>query len=366
MPVVDTRNVHRARRDQIDALLAFQAQAYGPDSSQSDRSRFDWMYRRGEGAGDPLVYVFELRGKIVGQIGLLPCDFVVAGKRVKGHWVPDLMVLPEYRRLGVGVHLLQAAESLGDVVMASGVSDDLEPALRRRCWFDIGNIPSWVLPLNPAPLLGQTLSNRTGNAAWANALSDALAPAGRAGRPIVTSLLRGGLRLQSGLEIRAPSGHDVEALWDRIVSSDCVATPRTASWFEWRYGGRPGGYTFVGAFDGSHCVAYAALRVTQFAGHRRFGNARVGTLSDVLAVNRTSLHAILTAAAAAGGERGSDLVLAGGLQPGSDRWCPRPWFPVASKWMPMFWARDRDVRGPLSQRERWLFTRADGDGDAGF
>ncbi len=374
MPAIDARTLHRARRDQIDEVLSFQKLAYGPTSGHGERSRFEWMYMRGAPneppEPDPSLWIFEARGKILGQVGVIPAALEVGDDVIRASFIPDLIVLPEYRKLGVGVHLVAATEALADVTMASSVSEELVPSLKRRGWFDVDNIPSYLLPLNPGPLVTPVLAQRSVPAPVHRAAAWALAAAGPlargAGRAIValTERLTSALR-RTGLSSGPAGPADVGALWERTRLEARIGVPRTAAWAQWRFEGRPG-YELVGVFRGARCEGYAAIRDKKFSGHRRFGEARVGTVVDVLAPTVEAQEAVLLAAAAACGRRGCDLVLAGGLVPEREPMAGVPWVPVRSRWLPMFYAKDPEVRRKLAHREHWHFTRGDGDGDAGF
>ncbi len=373
MPAIDARTLHRARRDQIDDVLSFQRVAYGPGGAHGERSRFEWMYMRGGPStppeADPSIWIFETRGRILGQVGVIPAELQVGNDVLRASFIPDLIVLPEYRKLGVGVHLVAATEALADVTMASSVSEELVPSLRRRGWFDLDNVPSYLLPLNPSPLVAPILAQRTPApivqaAAWALAGAGPLARG--VGRVVValTQLVTSALR-RTGLSLAPAEPSDVGSLWERSRREGRIGVPRTEAWARWRFSGRPG-YELIGLFRGGQCEAYAAIRDKKFSDHRRFGDARVGTVVDLLASTVEAQSAILLAAAVACGRRGCDLVLAGGLVPGQEPMARLPWMPVRSRWLPMLFARDPEIAHKIARRERWHFTRGDGDGDAGL
>ena len=84
-----------------------------------------YIYWKFRGKPDEPIPSFVLaidKGKVIGQLGLVPCTVQVGDEKVKAHWACDLMVDHEYRGKNIGKKLYEYAHQLRPLTLGSDAS----------------------------------------------------------------------------------------------------------------------------------------------------------------------------------------------------------------------------------------------------
>jgi GNAT superfamily N-acetyltransferase len=107
-----TITVRRALQSDYPAIEIFLREAYGALAPFKIRQRWDWQFRNNPYAtsstGHVSVWIAEVSGKVIGQIGVQEGAVKVDEVEQSAGWVVDVILLPSYRGLGLG-HQLYAA-----------------------------------------------------------------------------------------------------------------------------------------------------------------------------------------------------------------------------------------------------------------
>ena len=93
-----------------EAVLDLRARVFEGLDPERERLRWEWEFDRNPFATSriPRTWIAELKGRIIGNYGMLPLEFAVDGKRVPGLCGMDFCVDPAHRNLGLGLQLTKA------------------------------------------------------------------------------------------------------------------------------------------------------------------------------------------------------------------------------------------------------------------
>jgi len=98
------------------------------------RRNSDYLYWKFRGEPSEELNSFKIAlsdGKIVGQLGLIPCQLNLDGQIVDSQWACDLVVDPEFRGKGVAKLLYQAAHDQKPITLGSDPSPSAEISMLR-------------------------------------------------------------------------------------------------------------------------------------------------------------------------------------------------------------------------------------------
>ena len=131
-----------AHQDRFDSLRF-------RDRASADRS-WRWKYVDNPGAAEesPLVWLARIGGKIVGQFCLMPVTLKIDGKTCNGGWFQDFIVLPQYRKMGIGrslvSHVMKDSAEYLDILLVAGTNDISYSIFKKAGLIDAGRIPLYV------------------------------------------------------------------------------------------------------------------------------------------------------------------------------------------------------------------------------
>src|ERR1700741_3258754 len=86
-----------------DNVLDFLRAAYSDNPRHSDPAFWDWHFPDSPfcDADDLPIWLAKSGGRIVGQLAAVPVEFNAGGEMVRAIWILDLIVDPEFRRMGI-------------------------------------------------------------------------------------------------------------------------------------------------------------------------------------------------------------------------------------------------------------------------
>jgi GNAT superfamily N-acetyltransferase len=225
--------------------------------------------------GEATYYVAEVAGKLVAFQGRMPVEFVINGSRVRGYYVHDTYVHPEYRQKGLGFSLITALAQITEqqsesfFCLLGGTPLNLK-IQRRMGYQEIPPAPQYVKLLDPHRQLTKLLK---------------LPLLVRLVNPLARILLRL-LDLSlftlnpSGLHIRSVNrfDHRFDLLLDELAGKIGISPAKTSAYLNWRYADRPFKRdTIIVAEDHGKLRGFAVLTINPYR-----PSSPVGVIVDLL------------------------------------------------------------------------------------
>lgn len=111
---------------------------------------WQWEYVDNPAAvkGYPFIWLARIDGKIAGQFCLMPVTLKVGDKTLKGGWCQNFIILPQYRKMGIGralvSHVIKAHKEHLDALLVAGTNDTSYSIFKNLGIADAGYIPLYV------------------------------------------------------------------------------------------------------------------------------------------------------------------------------------------------------------------------------
>lgn len=258
--------IERMEASERDAVLLFLSRVYSDNPRQSDPEFWDWHFadpssiRREK----PLVWLAKSGDRIAGQLGAIAVDLVVNGESRTAIWILDMMVDPDFRRMGIAQRLVQAAESHCPTLLGVNTPEQHAPALlQKQGMVVVTKIPRFHRILFPGEAFREIASfgivRRLTNTS--------------------TFLLRRKFTIDN--EIEPIRGFDCtfDELSTRVKDQWPCHVSRSADCLEWQFTRQPGKtYETIGYFEGEELLGYAVLF---FRKPNRYGAIEKAAISDI-------------------------------------------------------------------------------------
>jgi hypothetical protein len=252
--------ISRTTPDERADLLDFRARMYGPKSVYADPAWVRWLYDE-----PPMVattgaalWTFRHEGRIEGQQGAILSRVRLGNSERSLAWALDLMVSPAQRMRGIGAVLTDVALRGIEAAATTEVSLAAQKALARAGWNHIGDLPQWVLVLDPAaflrhkahPVLGRML--------------------GSPARSILTAARMAARALAMGRKLVPMAEFDerADAVWNRCARAWPIVACRDQRWLAWRWDACPRRRGAFGVWlnRGTETLGWAMLRIGEHRG----------------------------------------------------------------------------------------------------
>ncbi|MBI3087372.1 MAG: GNAT family N-acetyltransferase [Candidatus Omnitrophica bacterium] len=340
-PATGSWAVQRLAVDELDALAAFQQQAYADQfhagfftDRDEVRRRVRWQYLDAPGAPASRMPVWVMRRgeAIIGQLAIVPVDVKIGGRRLRGGWCQDFVVAPACRKSGAGVWLLReavrAVQSEMAVILAGGTNESSYPIFRFDGFDDLGALPRAV---GVVPVV-RAASFRSGR----------------------------GIRVEPA----AGAGEELEAWWGAREGSYAACARRDGAWWRWRFAGHPHWryQTWVARRDG-RMAGCLVLR----SGSIQVKSVRIPTcrVVELAAGDHAAAGALMRQAAHAAARLGCRLLRCDAQDRGLDpRWMAwRGLWPVSSRNRVLIKVADRRAVPQAPPLSEWFLSAADSDFD---
>lgn len=240
------------------------AECFARNDSPKDLSGLEWQYLRNPAGGGIAAFSIDTAASKVGVVAAIyavfPVRFVVNGHEVTSAQSLDTLTDAAYR--GRGLFLIQAQQvydrcrSMGMVMVYGFPNANSAPGFFRKLgWQPLGPVPFMIKPLRSryfaarVPIIGSLLK---------------LAPDVGLRNPIVV-----GRSPQLPVERLHNFDESSDAIWREYVSSCDVAIVRDATYLNWRFFEKPGGYEVYGCRDeAGRLRAFAVLAIREKHGGR--------------------------------------------------------------------------------------------------
>lgn len=115
------------------------------------RKKPEYIYWKFRGNPDAEMYSFLLAvegDKVIGQLGLVPCELSLNNRKYTAQWACDLMVDHEYRGKSVARKLYEEAHSLKDVTLGSDPSPAAFISMTRAGYKAMNGPIKMILPIS--------------------------------------------------------------------------------------------------------------------------------------------------------------------------------------------------------------------------
>jgi len=260
-----------------------------------------WKYLQNP-AGEQLMAVCELEGKIVGQLGTIPFKMKVGKEEITGAQCQDILIDKNYRKGGIFFKLEKLARSFviaEHICFSYGFAIELTRRISTKSlgYKDVGRIEKLVKPLKISPYLRKTpfLKGKIGS--------------------VLDTFLKAPLFWAK--RIKLPSGWNIEQIvkfdkrfddfWVRVKDDyPPVMIVRDSAYLNWRYSLHPEvNYTSFAVVDEHNAIlGFIVLEVKEKV--RGFGSlgaevrdVKRGEIVDILVAsqNRDKIYNILLACA---------------------------------------------------------------------
>ncbi len=215
------------------------------------RRSWRWEYVDNPNApeGEPLIWLCRLKGRIIAQACLMPVELKADDKYCKAGWCQNLMILPEFRNVGLGYFLLKHVMSVLrkgeiDILLAAGTNENSYSLLKGLGFSDLGFINRNI-------------------------------------RPSLFGL--------AGLDAKGPVriietdgfGPDFDSFWSSVSRNFPCIVKRDSKNLRWRFKENPyWSYKVLCAKAGDVLQGYAVLKEGRLKG--RLKGIKVGAISDIL------------------------------------------------------------------------------------
>lgn len=234
--------------------------------------------------------------KIVGHFAIIPVSVKFRSSSYPAAWGRDLIVLPEYRKLGIGPFLINAVlkDTAGKarIFLIAGLNEYIYSVYKKFGFADMGHIPLYVRINRLDRLLREKIRN--------NIVARALGIFGKSILSILympSNLKRLACRNSGETVIKEITHFDAsfDNLWERASQSLPIAIIRNSTSLNWRFVNQPyGAYKIFKAEDGKDKTAkgYIVLREGESKGFP------VGIISDLFAASddRPTISSLLDCA----------------------------------------------------------------------
>ena len=364
--------VRQATADDYQKISRFIHDAYQELAQFKAYNRWRWQFldnpSQDSDNGRPSVWIAVQDDRIVGQIAVQRCGLRAGAKSFAAGWIVDVMVLPEFRGLGLGHRLYEAASESNLVLVTLTMAPATRQMAERLGAISLPAVSEWFRPEAPRGrdvaqyLVWRGADKQMWQAAAKlfNALggSHAVAAAARAYvglRNRFSLRVAGDIYLFNSVERFSPR---LDSVW-KSVEDHFSGVPRTAAHLNWRFVDCPQlRYERFEVARAGKLVGYLVLRRCE-----EF-ELRTGILVDALALDDEEgvWDALITYAnhLFSSGVAGIEAAFS---TYGAIRALKRAGYFPTKVHRPTIVCRDKAKLAQLSQSLNWFFNKGDHDWD---
>lgn len=216
--------------DEIPALRQFFDECWRPGHILArDEALLRWQYDAaratvGKWPG-PTILLAKRAERIVGLLGLICTPVNLGGQTTPAAWMAILLAIPEMRRYGVGLRLLQALPDMGfQAIFVLGINDQVKRIYRGLGYEILEDMPRWVGVMD-GPSAVQLVDENGGPASRSWCESGLLHDG-------TSDDIAGDHRVEVVTETMPP---DWDEAWRSVFAPRLVCTSRDTAYLKWRY-----------------------------------------------------------------------------------------------------------------------------------
>lgn len=203
-----------------------------------------WRYEQQRACGQPVYWVAELEGEIVGGRGAIPLPVQIGRNEITIGAMVDTIVAKRYRRKGIFqsiIHHSLAEFRFGQVPEMQGALSTPRPQAYwggvKNGYYDIGQLDTWVRSLSISRVVSKLIHLKGFNRSLISQSRDA---------PSTENVDSRKWKLD-GMQFEVdsdPDLSDLTRLWRSRSSSEHVQVKKDADRLQWRYLSSPKAYQF--------------------------------------------------------------------------------------------------------------------------
>jgi len=331
-----------------DNVLSFLATAYADNPRHSDPDFWDWHFRLPPLSSEESLPVWLAKSgtRIAGQMAAIPVELNIAGEARPAIWILDLIVDPDFRRMGIAQKLVQAAEKYCPYILGVNTDEQHAPALLQKQGFVIvTKIPRFHKLLFP----GEAFREVTKLGPLRRLANLAFAP------------FRTGLKDETQVRRLTEFDSSFDELWSEASLQWPCSVSRSAAMLKWQFEQQPNKkYEILGYVDDGKLLGYAVLF---FRKENKHGAVEKAAISDICYGSQASTKVVdelIRASLKLAVERRAGGLVTDSLDPLlQDRLKKFGFWPVKSGLQLMVKApEDQDL---LYDGSKWFLTRGDSD-----
>ncbi len=262
----DKVTIEQMQLSDRESVLSFLGTAYLDNPRQSDPDFWDWHFQLPPLAQNNNLPVWLAKSgeRIAGQLAAIPVELNVNGHTRPAIWILDLIVDPDFRRMGIAQKLVQAAEKYCPYILGVNTNEQHAPALLQKLGFVIvTKIPRFHKLLFP----GEAIRDIT-----------KLGPL----RPVANLLFapfRIGLTNDLCVRTVAEFHESFDELWSMAKKRFPCSVSRSAAMLKWQFKQQPNKqYEILGYFENNKLLGYAVLF---FRKPNKYGAVEKAAISDI-------------------------------------------------------------------------------------
>ncbi len=331
-----------------DAVLAFLAKTYDDNPRHSDPKFWNWHFLEPPLSSDNNLPVWLAKSgdRIAGQLAAIPVECIIDGITERAIWILDMMVDPDFRRMGIAQRLVQAAEEYCPTILGVNTNEQHAPALlQKQGMVIVTKIPRYHQILFPGEAFRDV--TKLGPIRWlAN---------------IVLLPLR--LRQKDDANIRRIEqfGAEFDEFCDRIHNQWPCHIKRSSSLLEWQFSRQPGKqYEAIGYFDGDKLLGYAVIFVRKANKHGAIEKAAISDICYDAEHGEYVVNALISAAVNAAIARRAGGLVTDVLDPLVERALTGHGFWRVKSGLQLM-VKSSDRKELMYDPASWFLTRGDSD-----
>jgi len=353
--------IRQATLDDAKKIERFLNIAYGNRACYKYPLLWLWEYANNpfwNGAGLP-VWIAELNGEIVGQACVMATQLKLGEHLVNARWGTDFIVLPDFRKRGIGTALIDAHTRDSDVFVALSMAPFTMRALKALGFQEIEPVAVLYKKLDSRSLgiFRQVRKNACDlTSKTFSSFFPQLSCRRRGGIPRIDKAHREKISFESVDHF----GPEFDSLWDELSSSFIAVVPRNSTYLNWKFCKQPHiKYQRIAArCDGSlkgYCIFRWGLPP----------EAPFGIISDVLVdpTDKYLLTAIISYALGVMAEEDVKGVFAASSDPKYVECFSNLGFDKLEERIPLFRAQEDLARVIQGIPRGWFLSRSDHDWD---
>ncbi len=331
-----------------DNVLSFLKTAYPDNPRHSDPDFWDWHFRQPPLSKDDdlPVWLAKCGDRIAGQLAAIPVELNVSGETRPAIWILDLIVDPDFRRMGIAQKLVQAAEKYCPLILGVNTNEQHAPALLQKQGFVIvTKIQRFHKLLFPGEAFREVSK---------------LGPL-----RMLANLAFAPFRIGLDKETHVRTVAEVDGSFDELSSEARQQWPcsvsRSAAMLKWQFERQPNKkYEILGYFENDRLLGYAVLF---FRKPNKYGAVEKAAISDLCYGTKDRskvIDALLRASLKLAVDRRAGGLVTDALDPLlQERLKSFGFWPVKSGLQLMVKApEDQDL---LYDGSKWFLTRGDSD-----
>lgn len=334
------------------ALLDFLKVAFHDNPKMYDEKFWDWHFPENpyvEKNNIP-IWIAKDGEKIVGQLAAIPIEIKVGAETKRAMWILDLIVLPEYRRHGLGKRVTLEAEKFCTLGLGINTAAQHSTALLEKIgWTMLTKIPRYSKLLYP----GEAVREITKIKPMRSLANSLFAPA--------RSDKKNYFAADSKIKFVENFDISFDELWNEASKQFDCAVVRSSKILDWQYCRQPGKkFDVLGYYENGKLLGYAVMYFRKINAHGAIAKAAITDICYHPEKPVEIIDELISASLQLAIERRAGSVVTDVLNPLIEARLQKSGF-WKTKNPLQFLIKSEIKKDLMYQSENWFLTRGDSD-----